>query len=243
MAIVSTLGLGLIYTFLMFLAITHINIFMERNDDLDSVAWPNAVAAVLFLFLAYLIPSTTYAATSETEINARLNSTFELLLQELPKLENKQQAEELIRRHILPITDTNKSAMLMLGKHWRQASDSQRRRFTNAMTNNLISTYAAFLLDKEATKAKFDIVRITASETTRGTKYTIFTTVTIDRPVEVIFIAYQPTGKDWKLIDVSVEGISMTLNWRSTFSNMIHSSGDLEQVITDLENNQVHTKE
>ena len=183
------------------------------------------------------------AATTEQEIEARLTSTFQILLRELPKLETREQAEDLIRRHIVPITDTRKSAQLMLGKHWRKATESQRDRFATAMTNKLVSTYSAFLLDERAQRSQFEIIRIVEKSGKRGSKYTITTQVTVDQPVDVTFTAYQPQGKDWGLVDVKAEGISMALTWRSTFANLIRNKADIEKVIVDLEKGQLEAKE
>jgi len=134
----------------------------------------------------------------------------------------------------MPLTDIRSVGQLMLGKYWRSASESQRSRFVTAMSEMLVNTYAAFLLDKRASAAHFNVVRITKRDGSNADKYSVATTVTIDRPIEVDFQIYQRPGKDWKIIDVSVEGISMVLTWRSTLNQLIASSS-LESVISDLE--------
>lgn len=186
-----------------------------------------------FLFLVSLFTSTAWAST-EAEIETRLNSSFDLLLQQLPLLQTREEAKDVIRSHVMPLTDIRSVGQLMLGKYWRSASESQRSRFVTAMSEMLVNTYAAFLLDKRASAAHFNVVRITKRDGSNADKYSVATTVTIDRPIEVDFQIYQRPGKDWKIIDVSVEGISMVLTWRSTLNQLIASSS-LESVISDLE--------
>lgn len=233
---------ALVWVVVMGTAVGHINVVYraiansEASSPTDRPVRMNAIIGTLCLLLAFFIPSPSYAS-AEQEIEARLTSTFEILLRELPKLETKAQAEELIRRHIIPLTDTRTSARLMLGKRWKQATPSQRDRFAKAMTTKLVKTYAAFLLDERAQRSKFEIVRITSWANKSGTnmKYTITTKVTVDQPVDVVFVAVQKKGKDWGLVDVKAEGISMALTWRNTFSELIRKPSDIEKVISDLE--------
>jgi len=244
-----TFLLAAVFVVLMFVAMSNISAMMSKIDEgyalhpLCKATWENTIIAVGCLFLAFFLPmGAAVGAQSETEIEARLNSTFEILLRELPKMESKNDAKEFISRHLLPITDTRKTAQLMLGKHWRKASEGQRTRFTKAMTANLINTYAAVLLDENASRAKFNIIRITTSTSAKGSKYKVVATVTIDQPIDIGFTILERKGKDWKLVDATVEGISMVQNWRSTFNELLQNKS-LDDVITDVENNNVKTKE
>ncbi len=190
----------------------------------------------LIFFILVCAVSLTANASTESEITARLNSSLKILIREVPKLKSKEDAFELVRRHIIPITDISITSKLMLGKHWKVATPLQRKRFMDAMTNQLISTYSVFLLDKNASKAKFNILRITKRESKKVNKYIVYSKVTIQTPIDVIFIIYQRKGKDWKIADVSIEGISLALNWRTTLNAMIKKPGDLEKIIVQLEN-------
>ncbi len=203
----------------------------------------NTIAAAVFLFLAFLIPSPSYASTT-SEIEARLQTTFNLLLQELPMLETKQQAHDLIRRHILPITNSRKSSQLMLGKHWRRATESQQQRFTIAMTDILVNIYSTFLLDDRAQQATFNIYRVDKRERKRGNQYIVKSSVAVGSglPLAVNFIILEPKGKDWKIVDVRVEGISMTMSCRMTFNELIKNKSDIEPLIQELEAGKIEIK-
>jgi len=191
------------------------------------------------LFTLLLFVSSLWAST-ESEIEARLTTSFNILLRELPTLNTKNEAEDLIRRHVLPITDTNATARLMLGKYWRQANELQRHQFVDAMTDKLIKTYATFLLDDRARKTQFVIDRISKKDSSRNTLYTVYTTVTVDQPTAVNFTIYDHNG-EWKMIDVSVEGISLVLNFRTALSSLIERDG-LDKVIDDIKNDNVKVR-
>ena len=187
------------------------------------------------VFLLGCIISLSSHATTETEIEARLNSSLDILIRELPKIKNKNQAADFIKAHIIPVTDMSLTSKLILGKHWRIATELQKKRFMTAMTAQLINTYSVFLIDAN-TDIKFEILRITKQEGKRATKYMVYSKVTTSVPVDVIFKIYKRKGRDWKIVDVSIEGISLVLNWRNTLNNLIKTSGDLENVIVNLEN-------
>ena len=239
-------GFGILWVGLLWFAIGNVTVAIHHLNSGSRgerrEARPYIVISIILLVFAYLIPSPTYAST-ETEIEARLNSTFQILLRELPKMENDESAKAFIRQHVLPITDTRTTARLMLGKNWRKATDSQKNRFTTAMTSRLIDTYAVILRDEQAQRAKFNIIRVTRKDSKKGSKFTVHATVTIDQKVDVAFTIIQRKGKDWKMIDVSIEGISLAVNWRSTFNDLIRRPGDLDKVITDLERGQLAAKE
>lgn len=194
---------------------------------------------ILFVFGCML--SLSSQASTESEITARLNSSLDILIRELPTIKTKEVAADFIRAHILPISDMSITSRLMLGKHWRNANELQKKRFTSAMTEQLINTYAVFLIDTDA-NVKFKIQRIYKQEGKRATKYTVHATVTTTYSVDVMFKIYKRAGRDWKIVDVSIEGISLALNWRSTLNNVIKTPADLDAVITKLENKTLEAK-
>lgn len=201
----------------------------------------NLIFVTLLLFSVFAVSLSSWANT-ETEIETRLNSSFELLLQQLPLLENVQEAKDVIRYHVMPLTDVRAVGQLMLGKHWKRATDVQRAQFVVTMTDKLINTYAAFLLDDRASKAKFEVVRVTKKEGSSSDRYNVVAVVTIDQPIQVDFLIYQQPGMDWKIVDVSVEGISVVLTWRTTLNELVDRNG-LDQVISDLQSGKIQAKE
>src|SRR5215510_4954902 len=53
----------------------------------------------------------------------------------------------LVEKHLLPVFDTQYSARLVLGKHWRDASQQQRDRFVNAFYQSLLKNYGSALAE------------------------------------------------------------------------------------------------
>jgi phospholipid transport system substrate-binding protein len=76
----------------------------------------------------------------------------------------------------------------------------------------------------------------------KGNKYTVVAKVTVDQQIDVSFKIVEKKGMSWLIVDVTVEGISMVMNWRSTFAELLQHQS-LDSVINDLESNNITTKE
>jgi len=196
---------------------------------------------ILFIF-GSMISFQAWAST-ETEIVARLKLTLDILVREAPKIKTRKEANEFIRIHIIPITDISVTSKIMLGKHWRRASESQKRRFMAAITEQLVNIYSTFLINADVSNIKYNVIRITSKKGRLVTKYIVHGKITTSPPVDVTFIIYKREGHDWKIGDVSVEGISIAMNWRSTINSLIKRPGDLDKLIADLETKAVEIKE
>ncbi len=134
--------------------------------------------------------------------------------------------------YVLPYVDTAKMARYVMGKYWRTANAEQKEGFTQAFSDMLIRSYSRNLLKlqikdvvvKPAREVKKGVVTV-ASEVTQadGTK------------TDVVYRAYlNRKTQQWLLYDISIEGISMLLNYRKSYGSEISKKG-LEQVIAEME--------
>jgi phospholipid transport system substrate-binding protein len=135
----------------------------------------------------------------------------------------------LVNELIIPHFDFEAASRLVLGKHWRTATDEQRARFVDAFKKLLVRTYANALfqyVDEEIvfkpTVADGDQVWVKTEVTQQGA-----------HPIPVNYRMHQRNG-EWKAIDVFVDGISLVVTYRGDFGSRVHQSG-LDGLITDLE--------
>ncbi len=139
--------------------------------------------------------------------------------------------DALVEEILLPHFDTEYSARLVLGKHWRTASAEQRRRFIAAFYHSLLNKYGTAL-------AEFTAERMTILPY-RGepdsTRATVRTEVQRDDGTRVpVNYTMRATPEGWKAWDVVIEGISYVKNFRNDFGAEIDQRG-LDAVITRLE--------
>ena len=128
----------------------------------------------------------------------------------------------LVDSILMPHADLHRMSQWVLGKYWRDASDSQRREFIEQFRQLLIRTYstAVQLASLE------DISYLPTREGTRSDRTTVRTE--INRPgnatVAVFYLVYQ-TGGDWFVYDIQVDGVSLVNNYRTTFAEEIRGKG------------------
>jgi phospholipid transport system substrate-binding protein len=140
----------------------------------------------------------------------------------------------LVDRHLLPHFDTDYAARLVLGKHWRTATEAQRKRFVEAFYQSLMQNYGDALLGFTSDRLKILPYRGEPGATTA----TVRTEVkrSNGQPVPVNY-SLRKTPNGWKAWDVTIEGISYVKNFRTDFGAEIDRSG-LDAVIQRLETQQ-----
>lgn len=142
---------------------------------------------------------------------------------------NNQIAYKLVEDIVLPHVDFNRVARLVLGKHWRTASPEQRERFTNEFRDFLVRIYVTAMIeysDQIVSHAKS--VKYLPFRNTDPNDVSVRMQITMpDRPpVQVNYSLYQDSAaNNWKIYDLSVEGVSLATTYRSSFSTQIRREG------------------
>lgn len=136
--------------------------------------------------------------------------------------------QDLVDRVLLPHVDFGRASRLVLGKHWRTATPEQRVRFEAEFRGFVIRFYttalAEWLKTNEVPTAPVQIGQV------HGHPGDVVVEVPskFKRPdgseVDVGYRVYW-VGDAWKVIDVSVGGISMVTNYRASFASEIAQIG------------------
>lgn len=190
-------------------------------------------AALMWLLLA-MVPGMVVAASGSPD-TVIVDAMHELQVELEGKREEFRAEPALLRgvvdRILLPRFDTEFAAQRVLGKYWRTADDSQRKRFIDVFYRYLVNNYAAYLLD-----FKGDEVVVMPYSGPAGEKYPqIRTSVTLTKgeKASVDYVMRDSDGQ-WKVMDVVVEGISYVRSYREDFSPEIAESG-LDALLARLE--------
>lgn len=152
---------------------------------------------------------------------------------------DQQVASEIVRDELLPHIDVEYISRLVLGKHWRSASEAERERFVDAFQGFLMRSYAQGLAD--FTRDKLEVLPLRGEADPRRT--IVQTEIYRDegKPVPVAF-TLRWTGEKWLVYDVIIEGISYVRNYRTDFNTEIEQKG-IESVIQRLEKGDVESVE
>jgi phospholipid transport system substrate-binding protein len=129
---------------------------------------------------------------------------------------------KLVDAILLPHFDTDYSARLVLGKHWRDANLDQRQRFVNAFYQSLLRNYGSAL-------AEFTADRMTVlpfrGDLASG-QATVRTEVKRSNGTRVpVNYTLRATPAGWKAWDVTIEGISYVRNFRNDVGAEIDQKG------------------
>ncbi len=140
------------------------------------------------------------------------------------------QIYSLVDQIVLPNFDFELMSRWVLGRSWQQATPDQRRRFTDEFRTLLVRTYAKALLEYSD-----EDIRVLPSPAAINSDDVTIKTEVLPKAGQPIQINYSMhlNNDAWKVYDVTVDGVSLVTNYRSTFANQIRSSG-MDAVIADL---------
>ena len=198
------------------------------------MTWLRDYMRILPLGLLALLLAAPAQADNPTEI---VKQSIDAVYDELRA--NKERAQEepdfvigVIEDKILPGVDLDGMARLVLARHWRDASDEQRERFTEGFKNTLLQAYGVQLadhLDKD--------VRVIERRSRQDERMAVVATeVVMGSGQSNIQVNYRlrPVNGEWKVFDVEAEGLSFVGNFRTRFNEEINRDG-LDALIARLE--------
>lgn len=137
----------------------------------------------------------------------------------------------MVDREVLPYFDFRVMSRSVLGRYWREASEPQRNQFTEQFRDLLVRTYATALLKYNDEEIRYLPFRASPDDKT----VLVRTEVVQSGGGQNIPLNYSfYRSKDgWKVYDVSVGGVSLVTNYRSTYSEKIRREG-LDKLIAEL---------
>lgn len=144
--------------------------------------------------------------------------------------QDPQIAQEIVRKELLPYIDIDYISRLVLGPHWRSASEEQRAKFQEAFQAFLLNSYAQGLA--EFTEDRLKVLPIRGEPDERRTIVQTEVTRENGQPVPVAY-TLRWDGDSWALYDVIIEGISYVRNYRTDFNSEIEQKG-LDSLIERL---------
>lgn len=137
----------------------------------------------------------------------------------------------LVDKYLLPHFDTEFSARLVLGQHWRTATPEQRKQFIDAFYHSLLNNYGNALTDFTADRLKIFPTKVDP-DASRATVRTEVKRSNGDRVSVNYYLHKTPDG--WKAWDVVIDGISYVNSYREDFGAQIDAQG-IDAVIKRLE--------
>jgi len=135
---------------------------------------------------------------------------------------DKQKALKLAEEKVLPHIDFEEATRLAVGRAWQQATPEQRKRLVEEFRRMLVRTYSNAIEGYQG-----QTLKVLPS---RGKQAADDATVRAQfiraggQPLPLEFQARR-TDKGWKIYDISVEGVSLVLTYRSEFDTVVKQGG------------------
>ena len=194
---------------------------------------------IIGVVVALAVTAVPAAALAQSDVKAP-PQVVEDAAKELDQALSERKAElasdrealyDLIDGVLLPRFDRKYAAQLVLGRHWRTASEQQRQQFVEAFYHNLLRRYADGVLDFDLSQIEILPFR----DNTSDPRVTVRTRVTLEDGTEVpVDYAMVRREQGWMLFDVVIEGISYVRNFRAELNSEIQATS-LDAVIRRLE--------
>ena len=132
---------------------------------------------------------------------------------------------------VLPYFDFGVMSRSVLALNWRRASDEQRERFVKEFRELLVRTYATALLKYTNEEVRYLPVFAKPED-----KQILVRTEVVQGGGGAnipLHYSFYRANDSWKVYDVSIEGVSLVTNYRTTYGEKVRNSG-LDALITTL---------
>ncbi|MFZ5523776.1 MAG: MlaC/ttg2D family ABC transporter substrate-binding protein [Pseudomonadota bacterium] len=129
----------------------------------------------------------------------------------------------LVDAKVLPHFDFTRMTQLAVGKYWRTATLEQKQALVTEFRNMLVRTYTkVFTVYRDQTIEVKPYKLAVDDETEATVKTLIFKPGSQPIPVDY---ELKKAANGWKAFDISIEGVSMVMSYRGTFTTQIQENG------------------
>ncbi len=192
----------------------------------------HAVLVGVWLVLIVSLPLAAEPDDPRQLVITVTDSVLAKLRAQRPQLEREpERVFTLIEQDVLPHFDFVRISAWTLGKHWRHATREQKLRFVRAFRTILVRTYGVALLEYTNQKIRYLPLRgdPAAGDVTVRTEILHAGRT----PTAINYRLHRRNGQ-WKVYDVTVDGVSLVANFRTAFAAEIRNNG-LDALIARLE--------
>ena len=170
---------------------------------------------IIIIFLFFSLP--VYAGLPMDTVQASLNKVLEILgdpeLKATAAEEIKRDKLRRVYEHMFNDVEISKRA---LARHWNSINTTQRQEFVQLFRQLIERTYIDHILSYSNEKIVFD--RETLVSANKAEVQTRIVTSSKETPV---FYRMIINDGEWKVYDVVIENVSMVLNYRSQFNDIL----------------------
>jgi phospholipid transport system substrate-binding protein len=172
---------------------------------------------VLSIIVSLLFSLPAWGGAPQDAVQSNVNKVLEVLRDPKLKAESaKETKKEKLRLIYNNMFDDVELGKRTLARNWNSLNTAQRQEFVKLFRQVLEKAYVDKILDYTNEKINFD--KETMLSATQAEVQTKIVTASKEIP-----IAYRVIVKDgaWKVYDIVIENVSLVLNYRTQFSDIL----------------------
>jgi len=158
------------------------------------------------------------AQSAEAFITTLANDALKTLSEKLPEAEIEKRFRVLLEKNF----DLPRIGRFVLGRYWNGASDGEKRDFQKLFEDYVVRSYSLRFSEYSGETVKVTGSRPQSQENSIVASQILPTDGS--PPVKLDWIVAK-TGDDYRIIDVSVSGVSMSVTHRQEFAAVIEKTG------------------
>lgn len=136
---------------------------------------------------------------------------------------NTRKVLDLVEAKVLPNFNFAHMTRLAVGPPWRQATSAQRQSLTDEFRTLLVHTYTSAFTQYRDQVVEYKPLKLQTGDTDVVVRSLIRQKGGAD-PVDINY-SMEKTDTGWKVYDVTIAGVSLVQNYRSSFNTEIQKSG------------------
>lgn len=135
---------------------------------------------------------------------------------------DRRKTIDLVEKQALPHFNHVGMTALAVGVSWRKATPEQKQRLAEEFRTLLVRTYASSLAAFADLQFDFRPLRMKPTDTDVTVQVRV-----LQSGAQPVIVEYdmEKTPRGWKAYDVRVAGISLVVNYRTEFANIVRDSG------------------
>ena len=176
---------------------------------------------IMSVVLSLFVATSAFANTSKEFVQSKTDTVLSIV----QKSKDVTTAKKEITKESENIFDFQKLTAFAVGKNWRSATPEQKTKLTSEFKTLLINTYGNAMI-------KFKNAKVNVNSATDNGDSSIVKTTVVYGENQKATIDYQlnKSENSWKVFDVSVENISLVMNYRTSFNEIVSKNAFIYRV-------------
>ncbi len=179
----------------------------------------------LLLSLAFLLPLSVFAQTEAPDaLVKRVTEEVLAAVRQDKDIQsgNTQKAIALVETKALVTFNPEHMTALAVGRDWSKANEAQKKKITAEFQNLLVRTYSNALTGYKDQTIRYKPFKMQDSDTDVTVRSEVIQAGTKPIPIDY---SLEKTPNGWKVYDVTVAGVSLVSNYRTTFNQEVRANG------------------